>query len=95
MEGIEDTFRCGVVIGFIVAGIIGFILVQLRTSSARMGQRNRTMDNFPASVQSRMTPSNVGWASRRATVGCIFWIIMLIVVVYLAYLYLSPMIDFG
>ena len=95
MEGIEDTFQCGVVIGFIIAGIFGFILVQLRASSARMGQRNRTMDNFPASVQSRMTPSNVVWASRRATVSCIFWVIILFVVGYLAYKVIIPMIDFS
>lgn len=81
MEGIQNNFVCGAVYGLIAAGIIGFILVQIRAARIRMKWRDQTLDTFPDAVQAHVTPSRIVRTSRMGTLGCIFWSIVLIVVV--------------
>jgi nitrate reductase gamma subunit len=79
----QNNFYNGLVFGFIAAGLIGLILNRIREARARMGQRNRPLNTFPDAIQPRMTPASIVRNSLLATFSCVFWIIVLVVVVLL------------
>lgn len=87
----QDTFVCGLMYGFFAAGIIGFILNQIRSASREMGASHRPLDTFPDSAQPNLTASKIYWKSFFASISCVIWVIILIIVGYLLYSLVSPM----
>ena len=48
MEGISgNSFCCGTLYGFIAAGIIAAILVQIRDARFKLDHKDRPLDKFP------------------------------------------------
>jgi len=55
-----------------------------------MRSRNRPLDTFPDSQQSNLTPGGIVRESNLATVGCLFWIIVLAIAGAVLYLLAIP-----
>ena len=55
----DPGFCVGTVCGFLYAGVIGWILSQMREARVKMGNRDRTLDKFPASLQPTLTPGGL------------------------------------
>ncbi len=54
-----DTFRCGFVYGIIAAGILGFILNNIRTSLRERNLAHRPLDTFPDASQPNLTAAGI------------------------------------
>jgi len=88
MIGFQDTFCCGAIFGFVMAGIIGIILGQIRESRNRIGARNRPLDTFPDASHPGMTSTGVVRKSIGAIFTCgvmfIFLIAVILFIVWIA-----------
>ena len=93
MDVTDNQILCGIGYGFIAAGILGFILVQLRASRIRMGQANRPLDAFPDASQPGLTPAGIVWSSRFGMFTCILWAIIFIATTALVIYLLPTIID--
>jgi hypothetical protein len=87
---VEPLFCRGFAIGFLAAGIIGFILVQIRANRAKMGMMYKPLDTFPDAAQPHLTPIGI---VRKGSCSCfyfLFWFGMLgIAVVITANVFLN------
>ncbi len=63
--------------GFVAAGIIGFILVQIRAARLRMGQPFRPLDTFPDAFQHNMTSMGVVRGGLCGLISFVVWAIVL------------------
>jgi len=77
----QDSFCCGLVYGFIAAGIIATVLGHIREARVKMGLKNRPLNNFPDAAQPGMTSSGVVNTSQQAMFRYVMWTIALIVIV--------------
>ena len=75
----------GMVYGAIAAGIIGFVLGRIRETRTKMGQMKRSLDHFPDADQPTMTSLGVVKNSLFSMVGCVFWMLVLIVVIIMIF----------
>jgi len=73
---INSVFCGGTVYGLLLGVIIGIIFNGYRENRGRMGQQNRPLDTFPDSTQSRTTSRQVVGRSRRASIGCVFFMFL-------------------
>lgn len=80
MAEAQNSFCCGSLYGFIAAGIIAYILVQLREARGQMGQKNRPLDTFADASQPRMTASGIVNTSRQAMLRYVMWTFVLLVI---------------
>lgn len=80
LMAIERIFCFGAIYGFIAASIFGIISIRVRENRTRMGQKNRHLDSFPDSMQPTTTPAQVVRGSQLATLGFIFWFVVLVIV---------------
>lgn len=74
-----DHFYCGLVYGVFAGGIIGYILDRIHESRSKMGQQYRTFDSYTDAERPHLTSIKVVRSSLWGTLGCGFWVIMLIV----------------
>jgi hypothetical protein len=74
----------GAICGFVFAGVAAVILSGYWEAQTKMGLRNRTLDNFPASAQPKLTPSGIVDTSVQARVRAILWVIAFILLVLVA-----------
>jgi hypothetical protein len=74
----------GAICGFVFAGIGAVILSKLWEARTKMGLRDRTLDNFPASAQPKLTPSGIVDTSGQAGASAFLWTIAFILLVMLA-----------
>jgi hypothetical protein len=80
MEEISgNSFCCGTLYGFVVAGIIALVLNQLFEAKVKLGHKDRALDKFPDSAQPGMTPLGLVNTSRRALIDIILWSFLLII----------------
>jgi hypothetical protein len=83
MDGLQNDICFGAVIGFIVAGLMGFLLVQIRASRAIMGRRYQRAGTFPDASQPGLTAPRIFGITCLALVSFIFWLLIMIgLVVY-------------
>jgi hypothetical protein len=75
---INSVFCGGTFYGLLIGAIVGFVFNSMRENRGRMGQQNRTFNTFPASAQSRTTSREVVRRSLFASIGCVFWAIVLV-----------------
>ena len=80
---IFDNFSCGAVYGIIAVGIIWLVFGQIRSSNKKTGLQHRPLDTFSDSEKQNLTAAKIVRSSMLGTLGCIFWTIVLIWVVYL------------
>ena len=55
----DPGFCVGTVCGFLYAGVIGWILSEMRDASTKMGHRDRALDKFPDSLHPTLTPGGL------------------------------------
>jgi hypothetical protein len=70
-----------VLIGFLLAGLLGIILVRIREARARIERQNWSLDRFPDSAQPNMTSAGVVHTSQMAMVSVVFWSLLLIIII--------------
>jgi hypothetical protein len=70
----------GIVYGFILAGIIGFLLNRIRHARARTGQMRQPLDTFPDAAQPGLTPLGIVRKGTCSMFACAFWLVLLLVV---------------
>ena len=80
-----DNYPSGLVVGFILAGIFGFIFDQIRDARTKMGQQNRTFNTFSDADQPNLTSSKVVAESQMGTIGCVVWTLVLFGAAYFLY----------
>ena len=82
-----DSDLCnGFLLGFLVAGVLGFIFQRIRLLNFRAGQANKKM----AMVETKQSPRETYRSSMRAQMEIFVWIIVLIlIVVAVVWAYLS------
>jgi hypothetical protein len=89
----ESIFCIGAVYGFIVAGIFGFILGQIRLARLRIGQQNRPFDSFGDASHPDMTSARVVRSSLWGYIGCFIWSILLIITIYFLFITTSYILE--
>jgi ABC-type Fe3+ transport system permease subunit len=87
---LDSGFWAGFVAGIVMAGILGFVLQQLRFHRKRMEALGRPQ---VVTTKTDKTPRQVLWDSVAGGCGCVFWTVVLIavlvVVIWLAFQSLS------
>jgi ABC-type antimicrobial peptide transport system permease subunit len=81
MGGVQGSFCCGLVYGFVAAGFIAMVLSNIREARLKMGLKDRSLNNFPDAAQPNMTSSGVVNTSQEAMFRYVMWIIALIVII--------------
>jgi hypothetical protein len=81
----DGTFCAGTMLGFVAAGVVAFILVQIRDARVKMGQKDRTLDKFPDSAHPNLTPAGIVRTSHEAQFAVIAWTLILIIFVGLVF----------
>jgi len=76
-----SNFCCGTLYGFIAAGMIASVLVQIRDARFKLDHKDRPLDKFPDSAHPNMTPSGLVKTSRQALIDIIMWSFLLILLV--------------
>ena len=71
----KNDFLAGVVVGFLIAGILGYILQRIRLSQARMGASGRKQT---VRMETDRAPIEVVRDSATGAVSCFVWIIILL-----------------
>jgi hypothetical protein len=88
MDQLESAFCGGVIYGAIAAGVLGFILVQIRAARKESRNMYRTLDTWSDAQQPHLTPAKIVNRSVLSTLGCAFWLVMFFFAAYgLYYLY--------
>jgi hypothetical protein len=77
----DGTFCAGAVLGFLVAGVVSFIFVQIRDARMKIGHKDRPLDKFPDSAHPAMTPAGLVRTSHEAQFTVIAWSLVLIIFV--------------
>lgn len=72
----SPDFVQGFVVGFFVAGLLGFLLGRVRYYRKMMGAADR-----PQAVTTKQTPRQIMTASSRAGCFWVIWLVLLLVVV--------------
>ena len=78
----------GVIYGFILAGIIGFLLNRIREGRASAKRMRQPLDTFPDAFQPRMTPIGIVLKGLIGILACSFWLFVLLVVLGIASCYI-------
>lgn len=82
----ESDLCNGYLLGFLTAGVLGFIIQRIRLLNFRAGQANKKV----AVVETKLSPREVHRASMKAQMEMALWFILLIlVVVGVVWIYLS------
>jgi hypothetical protein len=82
-ENIFNNFSCGATYGFLAAVILLFVIRQIDREQNNSKKMSRTLDKFSEAEQSSLTPMRIVRNSLLSTIGCAFWIIVLIAAVIL------------
>ena len=76
----------GYVHGFVTASIMGFFYLRMIKAGGTIKQRKKTLDNFPAAIQSKTTPAKIVQKSFIARLKWLLWLIIILVVFVLSVL---------
>ena len=88
----QASFCVGSLYGIAAAGIVAYILNQIRFANMKAGRANATLDKFPNAMQSTATPLGVVRDSRSARLSAI--VLSLLLALVLAILVASAMFIF-
>jgi hypothetical protein len=76
----SSTFCMGAIYGFVAAGIMGFILNQIRVARLKAEHQDRQLDQFPDSMHPDLTPIGIVRTSGAARLAISAWSLILILV---------------
>jgi hypothetical protein len=79
----NTIFIRGLLYGFAIAVIIGFVWGQVSKARKTIGQRNQTLDKFSEASRSKLTPARIVLDSTLAVFKCVFWLLILIAFIVL------------
>lgn len=85
MGGLDGKFICGAIYGFIAAGILGYILGNIRSSRTQYNAQYRPLDTYPDAAQPNLNAARIVAGSWRGFFGCIFWSVILVLVIVALY----------
>lgn len=75
----NSGFWAGFVAGFLAAGVLGFVLQQLRFQHKKIGALSRPQE---VKLEIEKTPGQVAMGSASGACGCFFWTVVLIAVLF-------------
>ncbi len=80
----QGSCVAGALCGVVFAGMGAMILSRIWEARIKMGLKDRTFDNFPASAQANLTSSRVVNNSGQARVSAFLWGIAFVMLVLVA-----------
>jgi len=82
MGDADQLFCYGAAYGIVIAGLLGFVLSQIRAARMKFGQQFKPFDQFPDAQHPHLNSAKVVRQSRFALLGCVFWSAIFFILAY-------------
>jgi hypothetical protein len=77
----KTSFLTGSFCGFVVGGMIGWILFQIQQAKVKAGAKDRSLDKFPDAAQPTLTPGGIVDSSGQAAFTVALWTLLLLLLI--------------